>query len=238
MKKVIKKLPAYVAPIIGCVFAACLLAIALYYNNRATSIGNHIGQGTGAMVGKAIGSLEGITTGRAEGKAAGKETGLSAQDTKTDIESEIKEVGNLEVLVASVKIKDFHAIGEDVKYSALYLMKGEVVFSIDLSKAEIQTSEGGLKILLPLPTGELYIDQRQVDKIAEYQEYFFSGSSEDGYNAYINTLKKIQSSSVESLSNYNELIEAAKISAKKQVRQLALTVSLNTQEATVQFKEG
>ena len=181
MKKYIKKLPSFTVPLIGCILAACALVIALYYNANATAMGSGIGQKTGTLVGKAIGSLEGITKGREEGTAAGKAAGLSAEDTEADIANEIRKLENLEVLVASVKINDFHSIGDNVEYAALYLLKGDVVFSVDLSQAEIVTSNNGIQITLPMPHGELYIDQSQIEKVAEYQKHFFGGSAEDGY---------------------------------------------------------
>ena len=238
MKKIIKMLPSLAAPVIGCVIAVCILAFAIYYHAGAASLGNSIGQHTGSLVGKAIGSLEGITTGRSEGNAAGKAAGLSAQDTEADIGNEIRKMENLEVLVASVKINDYHSIGESIDYAALYLLKGDVVFSVDLSQAEVEVRENGLFITLPMPKGELYIDQSQVEKVAEYQKYFFSGSAEDGFDAYLNSMQKVYEASAETLDNYDMLIAAAKDSAEKQVRQLALSVALNMHQANIEFKEG
>ena len=237
MGKVIKKLPSYVVLLTACALAACFLVIALYYNATATSLGNSIGQETGTLVGKAIGSFEGITKGREEGSAAGKTAGLSARDTEADISNEIRKIENLEVLVASVKINDFHSIGENVEYAALYLLKGDVVFSVDLSQADIVVRENGIQITLPLPHGELYIDQSQVEKVAEYQKHFFSGSAEDGFDAYLNSMVKVYEASAETLDNYAVLIEAAKKSAEKQIRQLALSVAINTHQISVDFKE-
>lgn len=237
MGKYLKKLPSFAVPLIGCVLAACFLAFALYYNATAASRGNSIGQETGALVGKAIGSLEGITKGREEGPEAGKAAGLSARDTKADIANEIRKIENLEVLVASVKINDVHSIGENVDYAALYLLKGDVVFIVDLSQVEIEEQGNGIQITLPLPHGELYINQSQIEKVAEYQKHFFSGSAEDGFDAYLNSMIRVYEASAETLDNYDVLIEAAKKSAEKQVRQLALSVAVNTHQVNVNFKE-
>lgn len=237
MGKYLKKLPSFAVPLIGCVLAACFLAFALYYNATAASRGNSIGQETGALVGKAIGSLEGITKGREEGTEAGKAAGLSARDTKADIANEIRKIENLEVLVASVKINDVHSIGENVDYAALYLLKGDVVFIVDLSQVEIEEQGNGIQITLPLPHGELYINQSQIEKVAEYQKHFFSGSAEDGFDAYLKSMIRVYEASAETLDNYDVLIEAAKKSAEKQVRQLALSVAVNTHQVNVNFKE-
>ena len=235
--KYLKKLPSFAIPLIGFVLSACFLAFALYYNANAESRGNIIGRETGALVGKAIGSFEGITKGREEGAAAGKAAGLSARDTEADIANEIRKIEKLDVLVASVKINDFHSIGENVEYAALYLLKGDVVFSVDLSQAEIEDLGNELQVTLPLPHGELYIDQSQIEKVAEYQKHFFSGSAEIGFDAYLNSMVKVYEASTETLDNYDVLIEAAKESAEKQVRQLALSVAINTRQVNVDFKE-
>lgn len=236
-KMILKKLPPYAAPLFGCILAALILIFAIYYNVNAASFGNSLGQGTGALVGKALGSLEGMTKGREEGTVAGKAAGLSAQDTKADIADEIRKVSNLEVLVASVKINDFHSIGDNVEYAALYLLKGDVVFSVDLSQAEIEIQNNDIQITLPRPHGELYIDQSQVEKVAEYQKHFFSGSAEDGFDAYLNSMEKVYEASAETLDNYDVLIQTAKASTEKQVRQLALSVTVNSPQINVEFKE-
>lgn len=236
-KKTVKKLPSFAIPLIGCILTACILAIAIYYNSNATSMGGEIGKGTGELVGKAIGSFYGLTKGREEGSAAGKAAGLSAQDTEADIANEIHKINNLEVLVASVKINDFHSIGENVEYAALYLLKGDVVFSVDLSRADIVVQNGNIQVILPLPQGELYIDQSQVEKVAEYQKHFFSGSAEDGFDAYLNSMVKVYEASAETLDNYPVLIEAAKESAEKQVRQLVMSVAISNNSVNVVFKE-
>lgn len=236
-KKKAKKAQSHVVPILGCILAACVLVFAIYCNANAASLGNSLGRRTGTLAGKALGSIEGMTKGREEGTEAGKAAGLSAEDTKADIANEIKKIRNLEVLVASVKINDFHSIGEDVKYAALYLLKGDVVFSVDLSQAEIELENNNLQITLPLPHGELYIDQSKDEKVAEYQEHFFSGSAKEGYDALMNTKKKVYEASAEKLDSYPVLIEAAKTSAEKQIKQLVYSATVNRPQVNVAFKE-
>ena len=136
-----------------------------------------------------------------------------------------------------MKINDFHSIGEDVEYAALYLLKGDVIFSVDLSQAEIETRNDVLYITLPVPKGELYIDQSQVEKVAEYQRHHFSGSTEDGFDAFLNSMEKVYEASAETLDNYDVLIEAAKASAVTQVTQLAQSVTANDRQIKVEFRE-
>lgn len=237
MKKRINKISSLSILIILCVIAAVLLIFSIFYSVRAESFGNSVGQATGKVVGKAIGSLEGLTKGRKEGSEAGHEAGLSAEDTEAEVVEQIHQINNLEVLVASVKINDFHSIGENVEYAALYLLKGDVVFSVDLSVADIILSENSIEITLPKPKGELTIDQSQVEKVAEYQKHFFSGSAEDGFDAHLNSMVKVYEASAETLDNYDILIEAAKQAAERQVRQLAMNVAVNTHQINIDFVE-
>lgn len=196
-----------------------------------------MGENAGTIVGSAIGSFEGITKGRSEGKEAGKTAGLSAEDTETEIANEIQKVANLEVLVASVKVTDMHSIGEDNEYSALYLIKGEVVFSVDLESARVKLQNDKLFITLPTPTGKLYFDQSQIDKAAEYQEYYFSGSAEAGYDAYLNTMEKLHKATAEELDNYDVLLDAARESAERQVTQLVTSANMKNRNVNVEFEE-
>ena len=181
---------------------------------------------------------EGMTAGRKDGAAAGKAAGLSAEDTEADIANEIRQVSNLEVLVASVKISDVHSIGSKIDYMALYLLKGEVIFSVDLSEADIVQQGGELIITIPEPTSQLIIDQSQIEKVAEYQKNYFSGSAEAGFDAYLNSMTKVQEASAETLDNYDSLIGAARESAIKQVKQLATSAGVSEKNVVVQFKEG
>ncbi len=239
MKKFMNRIPKWGLPIIICVLMACVLVYAINIRIGATSFGGGIGSSAGSLVGKAIGSLEGMTTGRAEGSAAGKKSGLSAEDTAAEIANQIHEVKNLEVLAASVKLRNFHTIGEEENpdYAALYLVNGNVVFTVDMNAAEITSQADGLHIVLPKPVGTLYLDDSSVEKVAEYQKRFFNGSAEDGFNAYLNTMIKMQSASEETLDNYGALISSAKDAASSQVTLLAKSVSLSNGNIVIEWAE-
>ena len=146
MKKLLKKIPKSGTYIIPCVFIACVLIYVIILRVNAESMGTTFGQSTGSQVGKFVGSFEALTDYR-EAYAEGKEQGLSAEDTTAEVANKINEVERLEVLVASVKLNDIHTVGDD--YAALYLLKGDAVFAVDLSKAEITEESDGLHILLP-----------------------------------------------------------------------------------------
>lgn len=232
-----KKVNGYL-PLIVCAILSILLVFMIVLRIRAVSIGNDLGEEAGTFAGKAIGSLEGMTIGIEKGTASGKEKGLRAEDTEGEFANKMKQVENLEVLIASVKLSDFHSIGdENVSYAALYIAKGTVVFCVDMSKANISKEGTTLYVELPQPVGKLYIDQQSIEKAGEYQRKFFNGSAEDGFDAYINTMTQLQETSAETIKNYEELNEAAKKAAENQVKLLASSSSINSNEVVISFRE-
>ncbi len=237
MKRILKWIPRTGIPLILFVLMACLLVYAINLRINASSMGAGIGQNAGSLVGRAIGSAEGMTRGRKEGSSAGQAEGLSAVDTEVELANELHEISNLEVLVASVKIKDTHSIGKDIDYMALYLLKGEVIFSVDLSKAQTSVLNNQIHIVLPEPSGQLIIDQSQIEKIAEYQKHYFSGDAESGFDAFLNSMAKVQEATAETLNNYDVLIDSARESAINQVTLLAKTVSKTEKDIYIEFEE-
>ena len=202
---------------------------------RAEAMGAAVGETMGAGSGKLMGSFEALLDYR-EAYAEGKEEGLSAVDTTADIVNRMKECGKLEILAAGVKLNDIHSIGDD--YMALYLMKGDAVFTIDLGQAEILEREDGLYITIPEPEMELTVNQNNTEKLAEYQRYSFSGSAEEGLQAYLNSMAKIDEKSKESIANYEALIQAARDSAETQVTWLVNSISVSKKEVYVNFFEA
>lgn len=228
------KIPKSGRYIIPCVVIACILFYAIILRVKAESIGTMYGQSAGSKVGKFVGSFDAFTDYR-EAYAEGKEQGFSAEDTVAEVAYKMKEVEKLDVLVASVKLNNMHTIGDD--YAALYLLKGDAVFTVDLGKAEISEETDGIHIVLPPLEMDLIVDQSKIEKVAEYQKQIFNGSSEDGFDAHINSMKKIVEESKESLVNYDSLMKTAEETAKKQVTQLANAVAINKRYVTVEFKE-
>jgi len=234
MKKLLKKIPKSGTYIIPCVFIACVLIYVIILRVNAESMGTTFGQSTGSQVGKFVGSFEALTDYR-EAYAEGKEQGLSAEDATAEVANKIKEVERLEVLVASVKLNDIHTVGDD--YAALYLLKGDAVFAVDLSKAEITEESDGLHISLPQLEMDLIVDQSKIEKVAEYQKLLFNGSSEAGFDAYLNSMAKIVEESEETLVNYDSLKKTAEETAINQVEQLANSVAVEKRDVIVTFKE-
>ncbi len=209
-----------------CIIVTIAFVCAITTRINAYSFGSDLGASAGTAAGRAIGSIEGLTKGRDAGKTAG----LSAEDTDAEIANELQNVEKLEVLVASVKLSDFHTVGKEnnPNYAALYLVNGTIVFTVDMGQAKVYSKEGDLHIQLTEPEGTLYIDNSSVDKVGEYQRKFFDGSAEDGFDAYLNTMTKVQTVTEETLGNYNSLRESAVEAAENQVSLLVQSVSNKT----------
>lgn len=237
VKKLLKYIPKKVIYIILCLLLAIVLGFVLNIRGKAKSIGNFLGESLGTNAGKVMGSFDALTHYK-EAYAEGKEEGLSAKDTTAEVVSKIRELNRLEVLVASVKLNDVHSVGkeDDPDYAALYLLKGNAVFTVDLSKAEIQNGENEISILLPEPEMELIVDQREIKKVAEYQKHYFKGSAEDGFDAYLASMDKIGEQSKNVVANYDELIKMVRESARKQVEQLVGTVRVSESNVKVGFQ--
>ncbi|WP_026522735.1 DUF4230 domain-containing protein [Butyrivibrio sp. VCB2001] len=238
MRKMSKKITKQILPFLICLAASIVLVYVVYLKSNAVAIGGSAGESIGAITGKIMGSFEGLTTGRIEGSEAGKEEGLSAENTTAEIATQMKELQNLEVLVASVKVSDVHTVGVKQDYKALYLVKGEVIFSVDLSKAEVKEVDDTLIISIPQPVGKLIFDPDKIEKKAEFERYLRAGSAEDGMKEMLNTLAKMQDATAETLNNYDSLVNAAKQSAVKQVARLAESSSLNDKTISVEFLES
>ena len=204
-----------------------------YY--KSGEIGTEIGSGAGKVTGMAVGSFKGITEGTESGLADGKAAGLSAEDITMEITDTVREVGNLEVLVANVEIPDYHEVGK--KYAALYLFRGSAVFSVDLSKASVsRTAEGEVIILLPEPDAVVNINDSETELLAEYQRKFFNGNADDGFQAFLNSLRMIDTIALDKVSNYDVLMDMAKASARKQAEMLASGVCIDCRQITVLFR--
>lgn len=221
----------YVAPIviILCGAGVVFFKAMTHVESFSTAVGNAVGVFTG--------SIDGITNGLSEGAQQGHEEGLSAKDTQVSMAEEIQEVGKLEVLRAGVGIKNAHSVGE--KYDALYIMKGDAILSVDLGKAEISDfpSENKLLIMLPQPDIDLTLNEEETEKLAERQNKIRNGKAEDGFIAYINTMKKTQSEMESVIGNYDSLVEQARNSAVTQLEYIVAQASLNEKEVEIRFVE-
>lgn len=207
------------------IFIAAFLSIAIfgfsiYSYAKADETGKKAGEDAGILAGNTIGSFNGITNGLAEGSKEGKEDGLSAVDTKADIGASIKQTGKLEVLVASVALINVNSVGEE--YKGLYVMKGDAIFTIDLSSATVGFSEDAEEVFvnIPAPDVVIYINDKETERLDSYQKTTFSGTNQDGYTEYVNSMKQIDDNVKKSIVNFDSLVETANDVGKKRVEAL------------------
>ena len=216
-----KSFPKGIIPIIALVLTICSLAFMIGQIIRFVKVGDHNGE-----------NLVGAMT---KGFDAGKNDGLSAKDTEQKVKSTVEEMGKLEVLVANVKIPEYHSVGE--KYAAMYLFRGSAVFTVDLSKANISVNDSQILVLIPKPTAEIKIDNTETEKIKSRSALFFNGSSEEGLEAYLNTLKAVDQISTDSISNFSELNDLAKGAAKLQLKKIIENIAGSEKEITFSYIE-
>lgn len=182
---------------------------------KANNYGTGVGTTAGKAAGKLIGSYEGITEGIAEGAKEGKAEGLSAKDTEVDIANKIQTMGKLEVLSASVVMRDLLEIAD--KYKSLLAFYGDITFTVDLYDAEIIPNGNIYEVTLPMPEATLRIDDKKSQQLASYMKHSWSGSNEDGYTATMNSIKELTIDAEKTVNNYENLKQSAMESAEKQV---------------------
>lgn len=220
----------------------CLMCFLIYLNRNVKSIGESFGKTEGEIVGRVIGSYRGVTEGIKQGKIDGANAGLKAEDIEInpDIYKTMKSVGNLEVLSAGVSLHDVHTIGVNEEYKALYILRANAIFTVDLLKAEVEfgKTDNAIHVLLPSPEVELYFDEAGTEKLAEAQKISLSLSAEDTMKAYINSMSNIKLNAKENINNYDLLMQSAKESAQNQVEQLVKTVCGKEYEVVILFDSG
>ena len=220
-------------PII-CALCALLLIFMVYFRCNAQSTGEKIGQSAGIAAGRAVGSVEGLTAGQAEGYAAGKEAGLNAEDTEVEISGKIKEVQNLQVLVASGTYSDVLKIGTE--YAALFTQKYEVIFKVDLSTADIRLdkSTNTLEITIDDPEAEFHKKGDAEIEKEDGEKHLYSENAQEGYDSAIKSIGEIEESVIAEFNADNTLMDAARSSAKTQLEQLAKAVSVSGTKLNVE----
>lgn len=196
--------------------------------------GKDVGQTAGKFAGTVKGSFDGITEGLASGYEAGTEQGLSAEDINVEVRDDIRMMGKLEVLVAEDQLVDKFEEGNS--YKALFVYKGKATFTVDLNQAEITSDGSVLRVLLPDLEVDFVIDENESEKIAEWQKFFWSGSTEAGYVGYMNSMEKIKEKTAEEMRNHDYLMQLAKDSAIKQVGILARSVCVEEKRVEIKFK--
>lgn len=193
----------------------------------------------GMTAGAAMGSFRGVTQGIAAGAEAGKEAGLSAEDTTVKIGNKMTETDNLQVMLVDLKLSDIYQQGPEnnPQYAALLDIKGEGVFSVDLTQSEVvyNETEKQITITIPEPVFTPYLDDNTVEILAEYKPRVLDGSTINGYQGYLNSRTQIDKRLQEEMLS---MLEPAKESALKQVELLARSVCGSTASIQVNFIEG
>ena len=198
-----------------------------------------IAPGFGTPAGTAVGSWEGITQGLTQGAEDGEVAGLSAEDTVAKVGTKLSQTGKLQVLLLDLKLSDIYEHGSGPQYAALLRMRGEGVFTVDLTQS--YASEGpapdSLVIEIPHPEFVPYLDNSAIETVAEYKAPLFDGSSEKGYTGWLNTVNKLDERVRSELLAYDTLVEQAESSAMKQVELLAQSVCGSACAVEVRFIE-
>jgi len=229
-KKSSKKTKDLVSVIVLCtlLFIASFACISTYSAVKKAS------EVVSTISGDVVGVMKGVIT-LPTSYGEGKIAGLSAEDTKAYIENELKEVGELDVLVSGVKITNLHQIGNN--YQGLYVSKGYAVFSIDISTIEVSNSESEVSITINEPKVQVYIDDESTKKIAEWQKHTWTGSSEDGYFAYLNSWEHSKQEIENSVDNYDSLLKDARQAGREEIESLVKSICGKEKSVNVQYKE-
>lgn len=218
-----KRYTRLLAPVAGAALLALALVVlftVIHDSGGADEALAAAGSGIGESVGFFKGSVEGIPYYREE-YDQGKEQGLEAGDTSvTGTSGEVElGTGKLQVMAATVSLIVDNQVSD--KYAALALLRGNMVFTVDLGKAVIE----GNTITLPELEHEFSINNSESELIAEYQKKYFGTAIEDGYTEYLNSVEKIRDNVSEFVEDYDELYERARASAVEQVSMIAGNVS-------------
>ena len=198
-------------------------------------ISNIVGKSFGNAVGTAVGSLQAVTDDMPRGYKQGKEDGLSATDTQVLIRDRLQEIGKLDVLAAKAKLHDVNKVGD--RYSALYEFGADILFSVDLSKANILKGDNQIEIRLPKPVVEVNVDSTRTKLLAERQRGWLNGTTEDGLTSYLNTVSQIQNKAAESLDNYEWLEQRAEQATMDQVSLIAGYITEKGTKVEILFEE-
>ena len=211
-----------------------LAVIAVLFSFSFPIISNIVGRSFGSTVGIAVGSFQAVTEDMPAAYHQGREDGLSAEDTRAELQDRLTEVGRLDVLVATAKITDPHLVGNN--YAALWEFGADVIFSVDISKAQVRTGEGTIEVILPEPVAEINIDSTKT-RLLDVWQRGRTGDAKKGMDAFFNSLEKIELKGNEAIDNYEGLKNRARQSAEDEVMML---VRLSADEGTqieIRFEE-
>ena len=198
--------------------------------------GRRAGVAMGDKVGIAKGTVPVVITDLPQGYIDGAEEGLSAKDITVDFQLTVRDVGKLEVLNADFKAKKLIQIGN--QYSALYVNGGEIIFTVDLTKAVIrEDGADALIVVLPRPVSDIHIDDSKTELLGEWSTGVNAGSAESGYKQAVNERNNVIANAEHEIVGYADLMQSAKDSAAKNVELILESVSISKKSVTVVFDE-
>lgn len=211
------------------VILATVLVILVWFG--AYQKGKNTGIKSGTAVGTALGSKQGLM----EGIQQGHEDALTAENTKVVLAQEFQTAGKLQVLSAGVTARNFQTLGD--AYKAIQILKGEIVFTVDLQSAMIVATESSAVILIDTPQAKFYLDEEATKMIAEaHNRTFLSMNEKDGILAQLNSRAKIVEEIEKYIDGYGALMRTANKIAIEQTKNLADAACGGKKEIIVAFK--
>lgn len=193
--------------------------------------GKNAGIKCGTAVGTALGSKQGLMEGIQQGHA----DALTAENTKVVLAQEFQTAGKLQVLTAGVTARNFQTLGKE--YAAIQILKGEIVFTVDLQSATIIPTESSAVILIDTPEAKFYLDEEATKTIAEaHHKTFLSMNEKDIILAQLNSKAKIVEEIEKYIDGYGTLMRTANEIAIEQIKNMADAACGGKKEIIVAFK--
>lgn len=176
---------------------------------------------------------------------AGISVGLNNKSVEVDISSSlnsIKEIGVLEVLtVSSVVYDDISEVrANEQQYRVLYETPVTAIYSVNLSDLQYDSfidDNGKKKLFVGIPALVASVSQNEEQRtmIAEFQKSSITGSIDNGYSLFNNSIKKSNEEITKQFQESEELMGLAKESAKKQIQLLIDAMKINNYETCLYF---
>lgn len=239
MKKLIKKLSKFrkglKKPRKLRSFLVIVLVILAVMCSFADDVGSFIGTIAGKMLAPFVSDEE------------AKEKELSGEsDTEVLIGNYTAELGNLQILSADVIITNFHEIGDksggdseetdplknntdtkDGSYQGLYVIEGELIFSVDLTKAKCSLSEDDqtLSVEIPEITFAVNPDYDTYMLLEEKEKFNPFVDAEDGYTSRLKSMNYFTENVESVIEDYEYLYSVAEESAINKVHDLVNEIS-------------
>lgn len=139
-------------------------------------------------------------------------------------------------MLVDLQLTDIYRQGDT--YAALLALKGDGVYSVDLSQSITTYDKANDKITIeiPEPTFDAYLDDSTIEIIAEYQHWLLNGNTLDGYTGYLNSREQI-AEKVQNEFGTGDMMDQAKAIALRQTDSLARSVCGSEASVEVLFSD-